>query len=66
MDAFHHVFLIFGVIVMIGIIPSVLRPKVQKGPLIIEAEGDVDVPVPEAPQPLPAETASDAETSTHT
>ncbi len=50
MDSFHKVFLVFGIIVLAGIIPSVLRPKMKKGPILIETgESAVDL-LPEAKQ----------------
>lgn len=35
MGAFHKVFLIFGAIVLVGLVPSVLRPKVQRKTITI-------------------------------
>ncbi len=38
MDSFHKVFIIFGAIVIAALIPSALRPKVSRKPLIVESE----------------------------
>lgn len=38
-DSFHKVFLVFGIIVLAGIIPSVLRPKMKKSPIVVETGG---------------------------
>ncbi len=43
MDSFHKVFLVFGLIVMAGIIPSLLRPKMQRATEVVEDKSRVEL-----------------------